>query len=94
MWLYYLERFSEAIQTEERALELLPESHSRNRFAAHVDIGLCCLELGEYAHARRAVQNARTLPLTQWDDGKFAWFQGSLCRKMGRPAEAEHHLSE
>ncbi len=93
-WLYYLERFPEATQAADRALDLLPESLPRSRFAAYVGCGLGCLELGDHTRAQRSAVEARALPLGPWDLGKLEWFEGSLCRKIGRLGKAEQHLSE
>ncbi len=91
-WLAYLDRLREAIEAAERALELLPKSLPRSRFAAHTVVCHCCLEIGKTGRAQDAAEAAERLPVVPWDRGKLSWLRAIISRKLGNRSEAREHL--
>jgi len=96
MWLYYLERYHEAIAMQERALRTLPMTERRNRFAALQGLGLYHKTLGELETAQHFSEQAQVAVtgLGSLIEGKQTWLQASICFDRGALDEAEALLRE
>ena len=96
MWLYYLERYREAIVMQERALSELPEVEQRHRFTAFQGLGLYHKVLGDLESAQHYCEQARAVGATLGPllTGKQTWLQASISFDRGALDEAETLLQE
>lgn len=95
-WLYYLERYHDAIEAQERALSLLPESDRRHRFGALQGLGLYYQALGELetagVYSERALAEGKGLGVLL--RGKQVWLQAVIHFEQGELDRAEALLKE
>ena len=91
MWLYYLERYREAIVMQERALSQLPASEQRHRFTALQGLGLYYQALGNFDRAQHYAQQAQAsvVGLGSVIEAKQRWLYASIYFDQGAFDEAE-----
>ncbi len=91
MFLYYLGRTREAIATQSRALELLPASSKRLRFAAYQHLGTFAAALNDFDTADRYAAHAAELlhavePRTA---ATLLWLRAAVAERRGSLAAIE-----
>ena len=80
IWLYYLDRVGEGIQTLESALQFLSTESRRNRFAALQCLGFSYQKTGDLEGALSKVDASQdVLPEGDgWAEGKLLWLRGRI----------------
>ena len=96
MYLYYLDRPTEAIRMQEIALEMLDPTNVRNRCTALHGLALYYRRLGDLsaaqAEAARAEGLAQDLP--PWLRVRLTWLQAEIYEEQGHLDQAEVALQE
>jgi len=91
-----LNRNTAAVAAQERALELLPESDMRNRFAALNDLGLIFLNLGDLPRSKGFSQGSKALipQLPLYITAPGFWLDGRQLMAAGQPDAAATSYSK
>jgi tetratricopeptide (TPR) repeat protein len=94
--LFYLERDEAAVAAQERALELLPESDTRNRFAALNGLGIYSLNLGDLPRSKGFSRRSQALQpaLPLYFSAPGFWLDGRQLMAAGRPGAAAASYSK
>lgn len=90
-WLYYLERYNDAIAMQEQALSLLTPDQHRNRFAALQGLALYYQALEDFDAAEKFSADAMMESefLAPIFIAQNTWFRGVLASKKGSLEESE-----
>jgi tetratricopeptide (TPR) repeat protein len=89
--LFKTDKYSLAVVTLKRSLELLPESEQKNRFTSHQFLALCFVEQGLLAEAQAETTIALDLAIQLPDRNALAsifWTDGRLEFALDRPHAA------
>ncbi|MCP4593373.1 MAG: tetratricopeptide repeat protein [bacterium] len=94
MWLYYLDQPRESINTQEAALERLPDSLPRSRCTAFQFIGLSYRRLGDPESAIKYLRKAEAtaVGIEDWAMAKLTWLKGEIHMDLGQFDEAASDL--
>ncbi len=97
IWLHYLSRFEESIETHKAALDLLPESCARHRCTAYQTLGANCRELGEPREAMKYLTEAEKVAaaggLEKWAAAKLDGLRARVHVDLGELESAAALLS-
>lgn len=96
IWLHYLNRFDESIETHKSALNQLAPSAHRNRCTAFQYLGLNHRELAQPDQALRYLEKAEQVAtdagIGAWATSKLMWLRARIYSDIGNLSQAEELL--